>query len=132
MKTRTIGASVAVAAAFAAPPAHGRVPVPTFAIGFATPSRNLLCNAGPYRGRPLLACTVVSVNQGQKVWAMFATGRVRVGTVRGNANDEVPTLRYGRAWSWRGFRCVSQRRGLTCRNRSRHGFFLSRETHRVF
>jgi len=126
---------VLLAVAAFAPAALAAVPTPIVTTGFASPSRNLLCNAGPHHGRPLLACTVVSLaraDRGQKVWALFPTGRVRVGWVDGNADDEVPTLGYGRAWSWRGFRCVSQRRGLTCRNRSRNGFFLSREAQRVF
>ena len=36
------------------------------------------------------------------------------------------TLRYGAAWRPPGFTCRSRRKGLTCRNRSGHGFFLSR------
>jgi hypothetical protein len=34
------------------------VPVPgPVQNGFLTPSGNIVCNAGPYRGKPLLACT---------------------------------------------------------------------------
>jgi two-component sensor histidine kinase len=36
------------------------------------------------------------------------------------------------AWSRGGFRCTSMRTGLACRNRSGHGFFLSRASWRVF
>jgi Family of unknown function (DUF6636) len=36
------------------------------------------------------------------------------------------TLAYGRHWSGAGMRCTSAKRGLTCRNRDGHGFFLSR------
>jgi hypothetical protein len=39
----------------------------------------------------------------------------------------VPFLGYGRAWRRGGIRCVSRSIGLTCRNRSGHGFFMSRE-----
>lgn len=35
-------------------------------------------------------------------------------------------LAYGRHWSGAGMRCTSAKRGLTCRNRDGHGFFLSR------
>jgi hypothetical protein len=41
-------------------------------------------------------------------------------------------LRYGQRWQGGAFSCMSRRTGLTCRNRSRHGFFLSRTSWRVF
>ena len=36
-------------------------------------------------------------------------------------------LRYGSTWKKSGFVCTSKRAGLRCRNRSGHGFFLSRQ-----
>jgi Family of unknown function (DUF6636) len=42
------------------------------------------------------------------------------------------TLAYGRHWSGAGMRCNSAKRGLTCRNRDGHGFFLSRARWRRF
>jgi hypothetical protein len=36
------------------------------------------------------------------------------------------TLRYGDVWSRPGIRCVMRRRGLGCRNRSRHGFHIQK------
>jgi hypothetical protein len=110
------------------------VPNPT-QTGFLTPSGNIACNAGPYHGQPLVACTVFSEGnqkRGQKVWAVAATGRVSVGFVFGNAATDYPKLAYGRTWSWHGIRCSSQSRGLTCTNRSGHGYFLSRRSQRVF
>jgi len=39
-------------------------------------------------------------------------------------------LRYGKNWSWRGMSCSSAFKGLACRNKSGHGFFISRaDTH---
>jgi hypothetical protein len=35
-------------------------------------------------------------------------------------------LPYGTNWKYGGFTCKSQLKGLTCHNRSGHGFFLSR------
>ena len=110
------------------------VPVPT-QTGFLTPSGNIACNTGPYHGKPLLACTVFSKadsKRGQKVWAMGATGRVSVGFVFGNAATDYPKLAYGRSWTWHTIRCRSALAGLTCTNRSGHGFFLSRKIQRVF
>ena len=63
---------------------------------------------------------------------MFVRGRVQTGFVMGNAATDYPKLAYGRTWTWHGFTCKSERRGLTCRNRSRHGYFLSRGSQRVF
>jgi hypothetical protein len=41
-------------------------------------------------------------------------------------------LAYGRTLRVGGIRCTSAVTGLTCRNRSGHGFFLSRERWRKF
>jgi uncharacterized protein DUF6636 len=41
-------------------------------------------------------------------------------------------LGYGNTWSGGGLRCTSAFTGLTCRNKSGHGFFLSREHWRAF
>ena len=41
-------------------------------------------------------------------------------------------LAYGATWRRRGFVCRSASSGLTCRNTSGHGFFLSRERWRRF
>jgi len=102
--------------------------------GFAVPSRNMVCNAGPYRGGNVLACTVFSEasTRGQKIWSMQTRGRVSVGFLQSNAARELPLLRYGSSWTWHGFRCTSRRTGLTCKNQSGHGFVLSRQAQRVF
>lgn len=44
----------------------------------------------------------------------------------------VPVVNYGRAWAGGGIRCTSAFSGLTCRNLSGHGFFLSRAAWRQF
>jgi hypothetical protein len=41
-------------------------------------------------------------------------------------------LAYGRTWRHGAFTCVSRITGLTCSNRSHHGFFLSRQSYRTF
>jgi hypothetical protein len=43
-----------------------------------------------------------------------------------------PILAYGASLKIEGFSCVSQRVGLRCTNRARHGFFLSRQRWRKF
>lgn len=42
------------------------------------------------------------------------------------------TLRYGDVWARPGVRCVMRRRGLTCRNRDRHGFHIQKGNVRQF
>jgi hypothetical protein len=42
------------------------------------------------------------------------------------------TLQYGSVWSNAGFKCMSQRTGLTCTNSTGRGFFLNRERWNVF
>lgn len=76
--------------------------------------------------------------------ALGATGKATVGgrsICRGeDEGDAGPlayegvarVLAYGRTWSGGGIRCASASTGLTCRNKSGHGFFLSREHWRAF
>ena len=41
-------------------------------------------------------------------------------------------LRYGKAWSAPGLSCTEATSGLTCKNRSGHGFFMSLRSWRTF
>jgi thiol-disulfide isomerase/thioredoxin len=112
-----------------------RVPAPLVKTGFVTPSGNVICNAGPYRGKPLLACTVLSAaspTKGQKLWSMTERGKVQVGYLIGDAASDLARLQYGFTWRWNGFRCTSAQKGLTCHNLAGHGYFLSRKAQRVF
>ena len=43
-----------------------------------------------------------------------------------------PTLQYGETWKKSGFTCQSSRKGLTCINLKKRGFFLSRQEWRSF
>jgi hypothetical protein len=115
--------------------AAAAVPTPIVETGFMTPSGNIACNAGTNSGKKLLACTLFSSgtpNKGNRIWAMFVRGRVQVGFVKGDPATDYPKLSYGRTWTWHAIKCRSTRTGLTCRNRSGHGFFLSRGSQRVF
>jgi len=46
-------------------------------------------------------------------------------------SDYITILNYGSNWNEGGFKCVSQKIGLTCTNSNGIGFFLSREKWRV-
>ena len=68
---------------------------------------------------------------------MHTTGGVRRGygdQTKGaypHPTDQV--LRFGQRWSQPGFRCISRRSGLTCRNDVKHGWWLGRfRGYRVF
>ncbi len=43
-----------------------------------------------------------------------------------------PTLNYGRTWNYQGFQCRSEANGLTCTNKSNHGWFIKRAEQRLF
>lgn len=60
-------------------------------------------------------------------YAMGAIGPAYV-TCHGDTaiDPHAHVLRYGSTWRKAGFVCTLRRVGLRCRNRSRHGFFLSR------
>jgi hypothetical protein len=108
---------------------------------FQAPSHNIACEldehaaVGPFRGQRTLSCVVFSASsatRGQRTWSMRTTGGARATWLVANIATEVPVLAYGRSWSFEAFQCHSQRNGLTCHNRSRHGFFLSRQSQRIF
>jgi hypothetical protein len=66
-------------------------------------------------------------------YEMSTFGKARTFCAGDTAHDpRAPILRYDLTWRKGPFTCVSQRIGLRCTNRSRHGFFLSRERSYTF
>jgi hypothetical protein len=120
---------------------------------FKTPSGNIVCYHSPGPAdmpEAFLACGIKSGLKpppprrpcqdgdyaGDRV-TMLATGRVNVPPCAGDpgalvGEREARVLGYGTTWSGGGLHCRSEPIGLTCRNKSGHGFFLSRENWRVF
>jgi hypothetical protein len=123
---------------------------------FKTPSGNIVCGYG-YDGKdpafvgcriksglkprpaPLRGPTCFSRNE----VFLQARGRTTTGRTICPGEDEgdagvfvfenrARVLGYGKAWTGGGMRCTSALSGLTCRNKSAHGFFLSREHWRAF
>jgi hypothetical protein len=89
----------------------------------------------PPEPRPAGGCGVVSY--WGNIVSLDATGSVTTDPCRGDCGPlcELPhsrVLEYGQSWSGGGLRCRSAITGLTCRNRSEHGFFLSRQSWRTF
>lgn len=107
---------------------------------FRTPSGNIGCVYSSGYGSPAsLRCDIRSrirprphkppgcdLDWGDS-YEMNATGRVGL-TCHGDTAilPSSRVLRYGSRWTHGGFACVSRAKGLRCRNRAGHGFFLSR------
>jgi hypothetical protein len=106
--------------------------------GFVTPSMNIACNVGKLgpgtKGPLAIGCAVYSktTKSGIATWWMKTTGPALSGYIQANPATDYPKLAYGKSFSWHGIRCVSAATGLTCRNRSGHGFVLSRQRQRTF
>ncbi len=114
-----------VVAGLAASPAHADV-------FFKTPSGNIVCQTS----RGALQCSVLSDRRGAKlpVYFLRRDGRPFKRELTGNPAIQVPVLRYGRSKTVLNgaVRCISRDRGLKCRNRDGHGYFLSRGHQRPF
>lgn len=95
---------------------------------FHTPARVTYCEADSSAGSVLLSCTVGGVKQAR----MKPTGKARIQRVYANIATDTPVLAYGRTWRKAGFTCTSRRTALTCRNRSGHGWTLSRSRQVIF
>jgi hypothetical protein len=113
-------------------------------IEFATPSGNIGCVYARMSGSPTeLRCDINSglrpkparpkgcnLDWGDSL-AMEKHGRVHT-VCHGDTALGGKPLAYGRTWRHDGFTCKSRTSGLTCKNLSGHGFFLSRERSRRF
>jgi len=120
---------------------------------FETPSKNIVC--GDFVGTgypPLLECGVASglvpppprptgaachvADPVSNRIRLNATGRTYsfcAGDVGVLAEQErAPVLGYGHRWHIGPYSCNSAITGLTCRNTSDHGFFLSRQSWHSF
>lgn len=136
-------ALIVVSAVAAASAQATRVAPSVKLASFRTPSKNIAClyrSAGPAGIR----CDIFSKlrpppSKGrctEGVWSavtMTRTGKAYPICISDTVyNPKAPILAYGRSWEVGGFVCSSKRTGLTCRNLRGHGFFLSRQSWRVF
>jgi hypothetical protein len=123
---------------------------------FKTPSGNIVCLHSPGPADRPVARVVCGIKSGLKPKPPYtarcrqlgldhtadrinleATGRALPSPCSGDAGPllgerDARVLGYGKAWSGGGITCRSAFTGLTCRNRSGHGFFLSRARWRRF
>jgi hypothetical protein len=116
---------------------------------FKTPSGNIVCvhsstdvlcgiKSGLKPKPPYTAeCRRIGLDHNADRISLGATGRARPIACSGDAGPFVGersarVLGYGKTWTSEGLSCRSTFSGLTCRNRSGHGFFLSRTRWRRF
>jgi hypothetical protein len=127
-------------------------PAPRYG-AFKTPSRNIVCGyAIGTDGEASMECGIKSGlrppprrihclagDPNDKRVSLTDTGRAAPVLCAGDPGPLLPqieararVLGYGKATRFGGIKCSSAAKGLTCRNRSGHGFFLSRERWRSF
>ena len=112
-------------------------------VSFRTPSKNIYCMYDSTSA--WLRCDIASglrprppkPSSCQFDWGgtveMNRSGRSRPGCVSDSVfAPNARVLRYGQTWSRGGLSCTSRTTGLTCRNSSGHGWFLSRARSRLF
>jgi hypothetical protein len=116
-------------------------------VSFRTPSKNIYCayNSADSGSPAFLRCDIrshlrpaprphscVEGVYGESV-GMTKTSAAHVLCISDTTyNPRARVLAYGTSWSRDGFRCTSRATGLTCVNTRGHGFFLSRESWKVY
>jgi hypothetical protein len=119
--------------------------------GFRSPSGNIKCLFVP--GPPaFMLCKIAQADYGRKLvaycgspqigvdWAGFTLGVTRKGSVScsggvlypGSRHPSYVTLPYGKTWTHGVFTCWSRVTGVTCRNHTGHGLFVSRRSWRAW
>jgi hypothetical protein len=117
-------------------------PAEAILVQFRTPSANIGCifSSEPGRGGPYLRCDILSGLKPKPArpkgctldwtfgYQMNSTGGARIVCAGDTAvNRRAKAVRYGSKWSRGAFTCSSRRTGLRCKNRSGHGFLLSKQ-----
>jgi hypothetical protein len=118
--------------------------------GFNSPTGNIKCYYNPHgltsRGfTPVVRCGLDHADYATKLqrlckagdWHGFTLttkGRPLLYCPGGASSDRVAykTLAYGKSRQLGQFNCTSRITGVTCRNRTGHGLFLSRQTYRTW
>jgi hypothetical protein len=118
--------------------------------GFRSPSGNIKCYYNPKgltsRGfTPVLRCSLNHADYAVTLqhrcesgdWHGFTLTPTRKPLLfcPGGATGDHPvyrTLAYGKSWQRGPFTCTSRVTGVTCRNRTGHGLFISRQAYRTW
>jgi hypothetical protein len=113
---------------------------------FHTPTNNIHCMGSNYDDGPNLRCDLRQMSNPRPAapadcpldygdsYNITPNGLVGTLVCHGDTVElpGSPVLAYGAAWQAFGFTCRSAADGLTCTNRSGHGFFLARNKQTVF
>ena len=142
-----VAAAAAVVAVTAFGVAVGAAAPGSLPLHFKTPSGNIFCSYFHEKALAGVDCVMKSGYKpplprrrpecSRSYWVgLRATGAVQTGgsICPGEDDPDGPfigaenawVLGYGKAWSGGAMRCTSAMSGLTCRNKSGHGFFVSR------
>jgi hypothetical protein len=109
--------------------------------GFQTPTGNIHCTSYDSELRCDITENTAKLPPKPKncpldwgnAFAMSLTGRSnRICHGDTIYNSEHPVLQYGQTWRRNGFVCTSKQTGLTCTNRNKKGWELSRGKQRLF
>ena len=105
-------------------------------VTFRMPSGNIACGYSTDFGPVTLRCDILSgmkpglAGRCELDWTGLSMGRgIARPTCAGDTvyDPKAPVLKYGSVWKRGPFTCVSLLIGLSCTNRTGHGFFLSKE-----
>jgi hypothetical protein len=81
--------------------------------------------------KPIVRCEWARSND-RAVW-LGVRGRAHRLKISDTVRDpNAKVLHYGKSARFHGIKCTSRRRGMTCRNRSHHGFTVSVQRRRFF
>ena len=133
-----------------ASPAGAKTPLP----GFRSPSGNIKCLVVPGARTATLRCEIGRADYARTLqqrclgpsgggvdWHGFELGAGRKGAITcsggilynpGTERPTYVTLPYGRSWRDGSFTCWSRPTGVTCRERTGHGLFVSRQGWRAW
>ena len=103
---------------------------------FETPSENIQCSVGEdFEVLSDIHCTIIERSGPPAAHAFYmkeeGPAELLCETLDRN-KDGFDRAEYGVTGEFGGFTCQSSRKGLECRNRDGHGFFLSRARQSIF
>ena len=114
--------------------------------GFRSPTGNIHCQFFANDGNPLIRCDLRRITNRPlprprdcnldwgRAFEISARDTRGAPVCHGDTmqDDRLPVLRYGQRWERGGLACTSARNGVSCRNASGHGFWVSRDTQSMF
>jgi hypothetical protein len=112
--------------------------------GFQSPSKNIACAFFVDGARNAIRCDIAVMDTKPKrpadceheygqAFMMYSKGAAERICYGDALTDKVlSVVAYGKVWEHGGFTCMSEQKGVTCRNADKHGFSLSRAKQEIF